>query len=228
MLGEWFVRVDGQQYGPYTSDQLKSYAATGHVTPTSEVRRGNGPWCAASKVKGMFPADGPAATAPPPIANSAPANSPQSPPPPGPMPVTPSSATLPSAHASGATTETELYVASPAMFRNHPFGFAACLLLSLVGVGLVILIAWYIHSKGTRLTVTNRRTTLRTGIFSKEINEVFHRDVRNIRLSQSFSQRILGVGTIELSSSGQSDVEIAVSGIPDPEQVKSIVDKYRT
>ncbi len=34
--------------------------------------------------------------------------------------------------------ETVLYESHPSMFRNHPFYFVLCLLLSVVGVGLMI------------------------------------------------------------------------------------------
>ena len=214
-MADWYVRVDGEQYGPYTTEQLKTYAAEGHVTPQSEIRRGDGPWCVATKVKGMFPEGGVAA---PPKPNGPPPKSTAPPPPQG------SPAAAVPTDASG---ERVLYAASPAMFRNSPILFVLSLILCLVVVGIVILLVWYLRCKGTQLTVTNKRTTLRTGILSKHINEVFHRDVRNVRLSQSFWQRILGVGSLELSSAGQSDVEISVSGMPDPEKVKSLINKYR-
>ena len=215
-MADWYVRVDGEQYGPYTTEQLKTYAAEGHVTPQSEIRRGDGPWCVATQVKGMFP-EGSVAAPPKPSG-----------PPPKP---TPPKSTPPQATHSRSTesesSENVLYSASPAMFRNSPVAFVLSLVLCVVVIGVVILLIWYLRCKGTQLTVTNKRTTLRTGILSKHINEVFHRDVRNVRLSQSFWQRVLGVGLIELSSAGQSDVEISVSGIPDPEKVKSLINEYR-
>ena len=52
-------------------------------------------------------------------------------------------------------------------------------------------------------------------------------DVRTVNLSQSFLQRIFGVGKIGISSTGQSDVEISVSGQPDPENIKEAIDSRR-
>jgi len=78
------------------------------------------------------------------------------------------------------------------------------------------------------LTVTDKRTILRKGILSKYTNEVFHSSVRNIEINQSIMQRIFGVGDISVaSSSGQPDLEIVVHGIPDPETVKQLINKYR-
>ncbi len=124
-------------------------------------------------------------------------------------------------------TDTVLYEANPSMFRNHPVAFVLSVILSLVGVGLIILLFWWLNSIGTKLTVTNERTTLRQGILSKRLSEVWHRDVRNVQLYQSFGQRIFGVGKIGISSSGQGGVEIEVSGIPDPERVKRVIDEHR-
>ena len=123
--------------------------------------------------------------------------------------------------------ETVLYDENPSMFRNRPLEFIISCLLCLVVVGFVILLIWWIRCKGTQLTVTSERTRLRKGLLSKSITEVWHRDVRNVQLRQSFFQRILGVGFLGISSAGQGGIEIAVSGIPDPERVKELIDNHR-
>ncbi len=124
-------------------------------------------------------------------------------------------------------TETTLYSENPSMFRNNPLGFIATIILCLVGVGLIILLVWWFKSKATLLTVTDERTILRKGILSKSINEVWHQDVRNVQLNQSFWQRIFGTGTLQISSAGQADVEIKIVGIPEPEEVKAIIDQHK-
>ncbi len=113
------------------------------------------------------------------------------------------------------------------MFRNNPVYFVICLVLSIVGVGLILFLIWYLQAKATTLTVTNEQTTLRKGLLSKETNDVFHENVRNIQVKQSFLQRLFNVGYIGISSSGQSGVEIEVNGLPDPDRVKEIIDEHR-
>lgn len=126
------------------------------------------------------------------------------------------------------TTEEEIfYEENPSMFRNHPVAFVGTCFLCLVVVGLVVFLIWWIQCKGTTLTVTSDRTRLRKGILSKSITEVWHRDVRNVQLNQTFFQRIFDVGTLGISSAGQSGVEISVSGIPDPDGVKALIDRHR-
>jgi uncharacterized membrane protein YdbT with pleckstrin-like domain len=125
------------------------------------------------------------------------------------------------------TDEQVLYEASPAMFRNRPVSFILCVILSFVVIGLIIFLVWYLRSRSTQLTVTNEQTTLRKGLFSKYTTDVFHENVRNIIVRQSFFQRMMGTGYIGISSAGQGGIEIEVNGIPDPEKVKQIIDDCR-
>jgi uncharacterized membrane protein YdbT with pleckstrin-like domain len=114
------------------------------------------------------------------------------------------------------------------MFRNHPAYFVLCvLLIAAFGLGLVLLLVWWIQVLGTTLTVTNEQTTLRKGILSKYTNDVFHSNVRNIQVRQSFLQRLFKVGWVGISSAGQSGLEIEINGIQDPEKVKEIIDDHR-
>lgn len=117
---------------------------------------------------------------------------------------------------------------NPKMFRNRPILFLLCVVLIIAyGAGLVILLVWWIQTKCTTLTITDKNTTLRRGILSKSINEVRHKDVRNVQVYQSFLQRILGVGRLALSSSGQDGLEIVVNGIRAPMRLKKLIDDQR-
>ena len=123
--------------------------------------------------------------------------------------------------------EQTLYEAHPSMFRNSPVGFILCLLLCFALIGFILILVWWLDCKGTLLTVTTKRTILRKGILSKHTNEVFHTDVRNVQLSQSFLQRLLDAGTVGISSAGQSGLEIDVPGLPDPGKVRDLINARR-
>ena len=125
------------------------------------------------------------------------------------------------------TEEITFYEEHPAMFRNRPVEFVVNCILCIAVVGFVLFLIWWLKCKGTTLTVTSDRTRLRKGILSKSVTEVWHQDVRHVQLNQPFFQRIFGVGTVGISSAGQSEIEIKVSGIPDPDRVKALIDKYR-
>lgn len=91
--------------------------------------------------------------------------------------------------------------------------------LVLLAVGGCVLLVWFFQTRFKTLTVTNKRTRMQYGIIQRHISEVQHDDVRNMQVEQSFLQRLLGVGTLALSSSGQDDLEIVAKGIPHPNHI---------
>ena len=157
---------------------------------------------------------------------------------------------LPSASAS----EQEIRQLHPAMFRAHPFRAAAVFILLGLGAwltisakfsdgmpgwvgwpGLVILltgigwwIAWYVGSHlWIKVHISNKRTTRRSGIVRRHTSEVLHDHIRNIEIRQNFLQRIMNVGYLGISSSGQDGIEIEVRDIPKPYEIKALIDRYR-
>ncbi|MEN1680680.1 MAG: PH domain-containing protein [Planctomycetota bacterium] len=103
---------------------------------------------------------------------------------------------------------------------NAILGWLSVAAFLFIGVSMAI---WYIDMIATTLVITTRRTTLRKGIFEKNTNEVQHDDVRNIQVEQNVFDRMLGVGTLKISSSGQDDLEIVVPGILHPAKVADTI-----
>jgi uncharacterized membrane protein YdbT with pleckstrin-like domain len=108
------------------------------------------------------------------------------------------------------------YDASPAMFRNNPLGFvAAVILIAAFGLGLLILLYWYIKARSVRLTVTGDTMHLTRGILSKDQTDLDVKDISTIRVFQSFWQRVFGVGRVEIFTRGDQP-EMVLDGMPDP------------
>jgi len=119
----------------------------------------------------------------------------------------------------------ELYKAHPAMFRAHPFWFILfVLLIAAFGLGLLILLFWYIKSRATALTVTDHELLYERGILSKERLAVSLRHVRSVQVNQSFVNRILGVGEIEIKTAGD-EPEFTVADLPDPHEVRDAISR---
>jgi hypothetical protein len=94
-------------------------------------------------------------------------------------------------------------------------------------VALLFFLGWWISALFTTLKVTNKRTTYREGIIAKETSEVLHEDVRNLQIDQSVWERLLFIGDIALSSSGQDDLEIEAHAIPSPDRIAKVIRQYQ-
>lgn len=120
---------------------------------------------------------------------------------------------------------TVIYEAHPAMFRAHPFWFILSVLLILAfGIGILILLYWYILTRATALTVTDQEILYEKGILSKDRTAVSLKHIRAVRVTQGFINRILGVGTIEISTAGDLP-EFVVRDMPDPHKIRESIAK---
>lgn len=117
----------------------------------------------------------------------------------------------------------EVYSEHPVMFKNNPVGFIiTILLIPVFGLGLLILLGWYLQNKASKLTVQNNEILYEKGLLSKERWEVNVSSVRTTKVKQSFLNRICGVGAIEIYTAGDSP-EIVAVGMPDPNKIRELI-----
>src|SRR6186713_215950 len=84
-----------------------------------------------------------------------------------------------SRRGNSAMAGTVIYEAHPAMFRAHPWWFIGCIILIPVfGLGVLLLLYWYIHTRQTALTVTDAELLYERGILSKDRTSVSLKHVR--------------------------------------------------
>lgn len=118
--------------------------------------------------------------------------------------------------------ENIVYQASPPMFRNNPLGFIlSVILIAAFGLGIIILLWWYVVSRSTVLTVTDREMRLERGILNKTHSEIQLNAVRSVRVHQSLWQRMFGTGDVEVFSAGDN-AEIVAKGMPNPGRIREI------
>jgi uncharacterized membrane protein YdbT with pleckstrin-like domain len=120
---------------------------------------------------------------------------------------------------------TVIYEAHPAMFRAHPFWFILAVLLILAfGIGIIILLYWYIKTRATALTVTDQELMYERGILSKDRTSVSLKHIRSVNIAQGFINRILGVGTVQISTAGD-EPEFTIADMPDPYVIQEAIAK---
>ena len=116
-----------------------------------------------------------------------------------------------------------IYEAHPAMFRAHPFWFIlAVLLIAAFGAGILILLYWYIKTRATTVTVTDSDLLYEKGILSKNRTSVSLQHIRSVNVMQTFVNRILGVGTIQISTAGDLP-EFTIADMPDPHLISEAI-----
>lgn len=151
-------------------------------------------------------------------------------------------------------SERALRVVRPALVRGHPVASTGA--IGLIVAGLVTIVlgltsgmpewllwpglggvavggAWslwlfVLGHRWDRLRITTHRVIDERGIIMRQTSEVLHEHVRNIRITQTFWQRIVGIGDLEVdSAAGDGEADIRIANVPDPDGVKRLVDRYR-
>jgi uncharacterized membrane protein YdbT with pleckstrin-like domain len=116
---------------------------------------------------------------------------------------------------------TVLYDSHPAMARASPFLFALAVLTIPIGVGIVILLVWYLRTLAARLIITDEEIRLERGLLAKTHKEIRLSAIRTVRIDQSLMNRLLNVGTVTVYSAGDLP-EFTVSGMPDPGRIRDL------
>lgn len=128
--------------------------------------------------------------------------------------------------AAGITFAAAVHISAVGTFL-HTNRWLAFIGWGIVAAGLLVFGWWKIESWGASLTITNKRTTLRTGLLHRHTREILHGQINDLIISQTFAQRLLNVGSIGIDGAGTDHIEITLDGVPDPVGVRRVIDTYR-
>jgi hypothetical protein len=129
---------------------------------------------------------------------------------------------------AGGSGRQTLYKSYPRMFRAHPGRFMLYVLLApALGYGLFLLVRWWLQNYSQRLKITERLVIYEVGIFDVTDTEIRISDIRTVRIERTFMERLLGTGTIMISSAGADGYEIDLKGMPSPRKVRELIDSRR-
>ena len=107
------------------------------------------------------------------------------------------------------------------------------MLLCLVGVGFLIVLVRWLQNVCTTYDLTAERLIIRSGIFSKSIDEIELYRVKDIRMTYSLIGGWAGIGTIILTSSDPTTSRgpLVIYDVMDAEKrretIRNLVDKAR-
>jgi uncharacterized membrane protein YdbT with pleckstrin-like domain len=107
------------------------------------------------------------------------------------------------------------------------------LLLCLVGIGVLVVLEKWLDNICTTYELTGERLIIRSGIFSKSIDEIELYRVKDIRMTYSLIGGWAGIGTIIIASSDPttSSGPLVIRDVMDAERrretIRNLVDKAR-
>lgn len=85
--------------------------------------------------------------------------------------------------------------------------------------------------RAVRYLVTTEELYRKRGLVSRDVKNLRLGQVQNTGFTQSAVQRLLGYGTVTVSTAGSGGTELAFANVPDPERVNGVVteqlDAYR-
>jgi uncharacterized membrane protein YdbT with pleckstrin-like domain len=94
--------------------------------------------------------------------------------------------------------------------------FYAFLILSLV---LLVRVEYKIWS--VRYALTNHRVIISEGIFTEKFKSAMYDKITDIGLTQSFWDKVLNIGTLNIDTAGSDDIEIIFNKISRPIEIKN-------
>lgn len=115
-----------------------------------------------------------------------------------------------------------LYEANPSMVRMYPFGTVLAILLIPLGIGILVLLYWYISAKVDKLTIKSDEIIWTHGLISKQYTEINMSSVRTVKVNQRLLQRMLKAGNVEIYTAGD-EPELVIKGLPNPDEIREYI-----
>ncbi len=126
-----------------------------------------------------------------------------------------------------------VFVAAALAMLLSQFGHGASVakLLMPLAVATAAMFGAWLRTKCTQYTLTDQRLIMRRGVFSRTTDYVELYRVKDSHFTQSFFQRVLGIGTIRLRTTQDSAPLVVMADMNAPEalwnQIRGLVESRR-
>ena len=121
--------------------------------------------------------------------------------------------------------EQKVWSGTPSQVINFST-FIICGLFFWMVFPLFIMLWKWLEVKGTKYELTNERLTTRSGVLSKQTDELELYRVKDYKIEHPFLLRIFSLGNIILETSDRSSPVIMIKAIPDAEELGQKVRRY--
>ena len=94
----------------------------------------------------------------------------------------------------------------------------------LIGPALIVLwtLARHLQLRYTKLSISGGKLRYETGMLSRNVRNMELSKVQDVRVQQSFMDRILDLGTISIETAGETS-SLTMRGIEEPQQVAEYI-----
>jgi len=116
------------------------------------------------------------------------------------------------------------YAQHPSMLNRPILLLAFIFLISVYGIGLVLILIWKIYNSNTTLSLKSNIVSYGEGIFTKNMQELKLGKISKITIYQKLTDRIFNIGDIEIYTSGDKP-EIIALGFSNPKEIKDAIQK---
>ena len=94
-------------------------------------------------------------------------------------------------------------------------------------LALYLLLLMFYRHLAWRYLIDDHNIESYQGVLARHVHSIRVEDLRNVNVSQTVMQRLLGVGDVEFSSAAGGDVEVVFFGVSDPMHVKELVQRVQ-
>jgi uncharacterized membrane protein YdbT with pleckstrin-like domain len=98
---------------------------------------------------------------------------------------------------------------------------------ALFALALLIVLFAIVSRRSTNWSITSERLIEQRGVLGQTRREVELADIRSVEVSRTFVQRLLGIGSVIVSSAASADYLIRMLNVPDPDAIADTIRKAR-
>jgi len=123
---------------------------------------------------------------------------------------------------------TIVFLVAPELFRAAGIEYPLTGAIALGGVLTFLnLIIQEVRRRSCKLKLNIDYLVHKRGIFFTSIDKVYFTDIKNIRVVKSLTERILGIGRIDIATAGTGSYEVVVHGYARPERIMKYIAIHR-
>ena len=98
---------------------------------------------------------------------------------------------------------------------------------ALLALALLIVVTAIVSRRATSWSITSERLIEQRGVMGQTRREVELADIRSVEVSRTFFQRLIGIGSVVVSSAASADYLIRMQNVGNPDEIAETIRRAR-